>query len=125
LADAGPARAPAFPADLLRARQSVRRRWALTGRITGLAACVLIGIGLHAVWMGGAKPAFDGARSTASVQRTDVTRMEPRPVAVETQPPGFWSGRQWYERAEQNRSERNSRVIWDSPLGRPRLGDAT
>ena len=123
LADGEPARVPLFPADVFRERMAARRRWAVVGRVSGLAACVLIGIGLHAVWMSGPATVVQGPGSTKIVQRTDNAL--PLPIAAETHRPGFWSGKQWYEKAEQNRSERNQRVIWDSPLARPRLGAAT
>lgn len=125
LADGEPARVPPFPADVLRARVTARRRWAVVGKITGLAACVLIGVGLHAAWVGGPRPVVEGPGSTTWVHRPDNTDISLRPVVAETQRPGFWSGRQWYERAEQNRSERSQRVIWDSPIRRPRIGAAT
>jgi len=133
LADSQPIQLPPFPAGTMGGGRLARLlgtqdralagRAALVARIASLAACVLIGIGLHAA-MTANTPSQDQGPTPPSIIVVS-NDLPPRPTATEPPRPGFWSARQWYERSEQNRSEPSRRVIWDSPLTRPRLGDAT
>jgi hypothetical protein len=53
LAEEKPVRLPPFPVEAIGRRLAERRRWAVVGEVAGLAACVLVGIGLHAAWIAG------------------------------------------------------------------------
>lgn len=102
--------------------RALANRAPLITRLAALAACVLLGVGLHAA-LTTPHPAPNQAPSQQAVALATNT-LPPHPPAAEPRRPGFWSARQWYERSEQLRSEPSRRVIWDSPLTRPRIGDA-
>ncbi len=124
LADDRPAWMPPFPAETIRRGFSARRRWVFIARAAGLAACVLIGVGLHLAWTSGGVGDTTGAPPSGIRERAPFV-LNRQAAAAEPQGPGFWSARRWYERTEQRRLDSGRRVIWDSPLSLPRLGDAT
>ncbi|GMV98017.1 MAG: hypothetical protein AMXMBFR83_23700 [Phycisphaerae bacterium] len=121
---APPPRPQSFPADAIRQRWRTRQRWALVGRITSLAACVLIGIGVHAAWTARMTTIGPGG----SVDRI-VTGPVPTPpgdtVRLAVRDAGFWSWKEVYQRAGRPRPEPARRVIWDSPLSTPKVGGST
>jgi len=122
LGDPPPEQVPAFPAGAIR-RAASNRRWAFAGRMASLAACVLIGIGVHAAWMGSKPRGVE--RPGPAVVVNEGTETSPIGMRSGSESPGFWSARRWYEQAGQRRPESGRRMIWDSPLSTPRIGDAT
>lgn len=118
------ARLKAFPREEIDRRYRLRRRWEWAGRITGLAACILIGFGLHAAWNlrgAGSSPNPGSVGTLVDASAPSAHRPAQGAAAVD----GFWSWKQVYERAHERRREPARRVIWDSPFSAPKLGEST
>lgn len=117
---------PAFPIDGLRQIERWRRRVRWTGYITGLAACLVIGVGIG-TWM-----AAQSAAATGSVRIVE-NRVSPPPLSIGnemvdndvTGHDGFWSAERWRQRATDLKPVDKGNITWDSPLSPPRKGDAT
>ena len=110
---------PPFPAEQLRREGQSLRRWMWTRNISAVAATLVFGIGLGAALF----------RNTASEIRSDDDLGEATAPLVDarTASPasaGMWSARRMIERASRAPAKRPARLIWDSPVKKPRLGDA-
>lgn len=116
---AGPLRQPpAFPAGRLTSASRRLRRTAFLWRATGLAACLLAGVGIG-VLLRTARP--DAAASPVEW----VVQNEPPQDMPQSAQDEFWSARRLYERAAGARPARPPRLIWPSPLSAPKIGDST
>ncbi|HOB76342.1 MAG TPA: hypothetical protein PKG54_17665 [Phycisphaerae bacterium] len=122
---AGPAiPVPSFPAaEIVRRAGRSWSMWRMAGKAASLAACVLLGIGLHALWNSEASPHAPHIEPLQLVENSAPAPLPP--VAAPSPESGFWSANRLREQVRQRRPERGTRVIWDSPLSMPRLGDAT
>lgn len=124
LAEDLPTPAASWSVERINSRLQSRERWGVAGRFARLAACVLIGVGVHMAWTG--RTAMKPADQTSGGSQM-IAAVTPNP-GVEltgTHNAGFWSVKRVYDRAGQHKSETGRRVIWDSPLSAPRLGDST
>lgn len=110
---------PPFPAERMRSEGRSLRRWMWTRNISAAAATLVLGVGLGAAMFGGS-PITPDNRSGSSVKKTVVIN-DPRPVSSGSA--GMWSTRRLIERATRAPEKSASRLIWDSPVRRPRLGD--
>ncbi len=123
LAESPPSMVPPFPAKAIGRAGRLAPGWRMAGKAASLAACVLIGVGLHAAWKA------ESSQDAAPPEAVRIVRnVQPIPfaqAAAEPESPGFWSAKRLEEQARQRRPERGKRVIWDSPLSTPRLGDTT
>jgi anti-sigma factor RsiW len=106
---------PPFPAVRIDQLERARRRVTWVRNVGGLAAAVLLGIGLGVALLG---------------HRSEVPagRMAPAPTVAaldaELKPGEFWSAARLYEQARHNRRSDSVRFIWYSAVERPRLGGA-
>jgi hypothetical protein len=115
-----------FPTQRLMREAIAHRRWQLASRITRLAACVLIGIGIHSAWMRHSSVLNRSPTPSNSNQFADNSQpVQIAPAPASSDDAGFWSVKRVYERVGQPRRDTRRRVIWDSPLSTPRLGDST
>ena len=120
LADARAARLPAFPAERLLRTQRSQRIWRLTMGVTGVAASILIGLVVHATLF---RPPPSNPRAPGL---SGLAQATPRHLIDENQDrSGFWSGRQFYERAAHPQPQPSKRLIWNSPVAVPQVGDST
>ncbi len=103
---------PPFPAERVRSEGRSLRRWIWTRNISGVAATLVLGVGLGAAMFGG---------SVSVVDKAVVTTNDASPVSTESA--GIWSTRRVIERAAREPEKSASRLIWDSPVRKPRLGD--
>lgn len=112
---------PAFPIEGLRQIARWRRRARWTGYVTGLAACLLVGLGIG-TWMAGAP-----ASPSSPVQIVAAYAGPAQPIVgnVAADRNGFWSAERWRQRAMGSKPANAAGVTWDSPLSPPRKGDAT
>ena len=116
--DAAPPEAalPPFPVSrLARARRMRRLRLA-----AALAACVLIGFGLGGF---GPQPLPPAPPEVAQPVATMAIR-PPTETIGSIDRATFWSARAWRERATRDRPSPHRRVIWDSVVKWPRIGDS-
>lgn len=111
---------PSFPAG----RLSRVRRIGLTGRVAmsvaAVAACVLLGFGLHAMVFPDMPLRPDVPKAVLVVQVDAV-----RPAQAHRDGDGFWSGRRLSEQATEAPQPTPSPLIWGSPARTPRLGGAS
>ncbi len=110
---------PPFPAESLRREGRSLRRWMWTRNITAAAATLVIGFGLGAALF----------RSAADIDASDRNLGKPPPAIVgpsdaSLRSAGMWSTRRALERATLAPKKNSKRLIWDSPVRKPRLGDA-
>ena len=103
---------PPFPAERLRSEGRSLRRWIWSRNISAVAATLVIGVGLGAAMFGGSVSVAD----KAVVVITDTP-------PVSSGSAGMWSTRRLIERATREPEKSASRLIWDSPVRKPRLGD--
>lgn len=108
-----PATLPPFPALRLHQVAEARRRLRLVRHVAGLAAALVLGVGLGAGLLRSSAPP-DGPAPTVAVERVPIGQ---RPIVGD-----FWSATRLYERARQVRPVHSTRLIWDSAVNRPRLG---
>lgn len=110
---------PPFPAEQLRREGRSLRRWIWTRNISAVAATVVFGIGLGAALFrnAGSEVRSDNDLGAATAPLIDKRTTSPASA-------GMWSARRMIERASRAPAERPARLIWDSPVRKPRLGDA-
>ena len=110
---------PPFPAEQLRREGRSLQRWIWARNISAVAATLVLGFGLGAALF--RNPAGVAPSGTGAV-------VEPVLVAGALKAPpsasGIWSARRMIERASRAPSEKPARLIWESPVRKPRLGDA-
>ena len=94
--------------------------WRITRRALPFAACVLLGFGVGA-WLFQGATVVRRPAETGQVVRESEARRE-TPAEVDTSE--FWSYRRLYERGIRTTRKRSVRLIWDSPILKPKLGDA-
>lgn len=111
----GPATLPPFPAVRLHRVAEARRRLRLVRHVAGLAAALVLGVGLGA--------GLFRAQAPRGGTVTPVGGDRPFAAADERPATGdFWSAARLYERARHMRQTRSARWIWDSAVSRPRVG---
>ena len=103
---------PPFPAERLRSEGRSLRRWIWARNISGVAATLVLGVGLGAAMFG----------SSVSVADKAVVVITDTPPASSGSA-GMWSTRRLIERATRAPEKSASRLVWDSPVRKPRLGD--
>lgn len=106
---------PPFPGARLERVVRARRELAILRNVVGLAAAILLGVGLGGKFFAPRGP-FRPDTRVALVQ--DVA-FPARPVEPGARG-GFWSVERLYERARQARPTNGDRVKWSSPVLRPR-----
>ena len=122
LGSALPAKLPPFPAVGLQKIEQSRRRLIRLRNVAGIAAALVFGVGLVA--------ALFRTGSTAPHVGTSVAQRPPASAFVtaitavphDASPDGFWSGQRLYEQARVAKHAAPSRVVWESPISRPRIG---
>lgn len=119
-ADPAP-RLPEFPARV--AARDMRRRagWALVRRAGALAAALVLGVGLGGYLFGGGAGA---ARQAPSVPAPPLVSFDPQ-FEPGRSPDGIWSARPALDASARRGRPEGPRVIWDSPIRRPQLGEMT
>ena len=110
---------PPFPAERVRSEGRSLRRWIWTRNISAVAAALVLGVGLGAAMFGG--PASVVGNGGGATGNFTVRKMGSPPVS--TRWAGMWSTRRLIERAAREPEKSASRLIWDSPVRKPRLGD--
>jgi len=116
-----PAALPAFPAAQLRSVTRVRWQLSVVRKVAGIAAALVLGVGLGA-------GLFPRTGEPAMVMKPSGNVEVERGMAIVSAPSGvptlneFWSAERLYEQAQQAKRTQSDRLIWDSPVGRPRLG---
>jgi hypothetical protein len=114
---------PPFPLEgLVRAER--RHRWAVGLRTGfGLAACLALGLGLGSVLFRGQRNvAPPGLGGEVQIAQAGPDRTESRPSMAVS---GFWSTERLKKQAVVTEPSQTPRLIWDSPVARPRLGGST
>ncbi len=114
---AAPATLPPFPAAGVQQLEQARRRLVWVRNAASMAAALVIGVGLGA-WLTKQMPA-DGRTDVKPVVVEFVAKLpvaEPEPAANR-----FWSTQRLYEQARRTKRVEAARVIWDSPVLKPRL----
>lgn len=117
---------PRFPKAKFARTQRMRRFRLAAVQAAALAACVLLGFGV-----GG----FGSQTPSPSPPERAQLLERPQPVATVTIRPRaettgstdrstFWSARAWYERSTRDRPSPERRLIWDSVVKWPRMGDS-
>lgn len=104
---------PAFPLQRMERARRIGRGLRLAGYIGSMAACVLIGFGLRAN-----SPPDPGIHAPGP---TEIVMQTPADAG------GFWSARALRERAAKTGAvqQPQRRLIWESPVSLPKIGDAT
>lgn len=110
---------PPFPAERLRSEGRSLRGWIWTRNISAVAATLVIGVGLGAGMFGAPPSALN--KGSASTGSNTVEIAETPPASSGSA--GMWSTRRLIERATREPEKSASRLIWDSPVRKPRLGD--
>lgn len=106
---------PPFPAARIEKLQQARRSLVLVRNIAGLAAALVLGIGVGA--------AFVKHFAAEELPSVPLVLTHPRQTAEGDSADGFWSARRLYDRVRPSPRVDSVKVIWDSPVERPRLGD--
>ncbi len=109
---------PAFPRARLMSAGMRHRRSMLAWRITGLAACWLIGLGMGGLW-------WRTSRNTPASPDRHAVVMNPEDSTFEAAQESFWSVRRLYERTSTGQVRPSPRVIWQSPLVVPKVGESS
>jgi hypothetical protein len=110
---------PAFPRARLALAARQHRRLRIAWRISSLAACLVVGVGLG--WLVFRSPPADLPSPVVT-----VVQNEPTVRTGENLEDDFWSRRRLLERATGVKQPRPSpRLIWESPLAVPKVGDST
>lgn len=109
----GGAALPSFPALRLRKLEEARRRLRIVRNIAGLAAAIVLGLGIGAgLWRG-------GGVSPVQTRPQAVVVPESRVIAVAG---GFWSTERLIEQARHAKRAGAPRLIWNSAVSEPRPG---
>ena len=109
---------PPFPgAELARNRRN--RRLYFAAQIAAMAACLWLGLHLGGFGLRGTPAPAPGRALSADA----VWIMPPSGAADPTDRSTFWSARDRHQQADQNTRVRQ-RLVWDSVLKRPRIGDS-
>ncbi len=119
LASGTAAELPPFPAAQLRREGRSLQRWIWTRNISAVAATLVLGFGLGTALF--RNPAGVIPNSTGAVVAPALVVDAPKASPSVS---GMWSARRMIERAARPPAERPTRLIWDSPMRKPRLGDA-
>ncbi len=105
---------PAFPAARIAGLEQTRRQLRLVRNVASLAAAVVIGIGLGVAFF-----RAPGVQSNVLRQPGDGA-LAVAPAAPRGE---FWSAERLYEQARRTKRPDTSRLIWDSAVSAPRLGE--
>ncbi len=120
LRETAPVALPPFPAARIRGLEHARRRLVLVRNVAGIAAVLVLGIGLGAGFGGRYGAEHINAASTGTTVLSGAVAV----AGTESELPGtgeFWSARRLYEQAHSEKHGDAVRVIWDSPVSSPRL----
>jgi hypothetical protein len=113
LQSGGPLTLPRFPAARIRGLEHTRRQLVLVRNVAGIAASVIVGIGLGVAFFRGSAAAPESVRAPIAVVST----------AGSAAPRGeFWSAERLYEKSRRTEHLDAVRLIWDSAVSTPRLG---
>ena len=112
---------PPFPAARIRKLEQSRRQLRWVRNIAGVAASLLIGIGLGAAFSG-QRALVPGGADTRLIVSDGVIQTVAR---AEPSADGFWSAQRLYEQRRATKPAASVRLIWDSPVSKPRLGGKT
>ena len=110
---------PPFPAESVRREGRSLRRWMWTRNITAAAATLVIGFGLGAALFRNAADLDASGKALGGLPAAIVGTSPVSPRSA-----GMWSTRRALERATRAPEKTAARLIWDSPVRKPRLGDA-
>ena len=113
---------PPFPKAKFARAQRMRRLRLAAVQAAALAACVLVGFsvgGFGSHRPSPSLPAPGGAQPVAI-----VTIRPPAETSGSTDRSAFWSAQAWYERSTRDRPSPERRLIWDSVVKWPRIGDS-
>lgn len=111
---------PAFPTERLLQTRWSYRGWRIMRNAAGIAAAILIGFGAHGLLFRAEPPSPIRPGPTVIAQAGSDRRSEANDGGS-----SFWSSRRLYERASETLPKSSNRVIWDSPVKPPHIGDAT
>ena len=116
---------PPFPKAKLAHAQRTRRLRLATVQAAALAACVLFGFSIRGFGSSSTQPPAERVRFSESTQPAATVTGRPSAEATDsTYHPTFWSAQAWRERAAENRPRPQRRLIWDSAVKWPRIGDS-
>ena len=105
---------PAFPAAQIRSLERTRRQLLVVRNVASLAAAVIVGVGLGVAF-------FRGPATATKTIRPPVTFAS---TAGHATPHGeFWSAQRLYEQSRRTKHPDSTRLIWDSAISAPRLGE--
>jgi len=109
---------PPFPSARIQGLERTRRQLVLFRRVAGLAAALVVGTVLGSWWVRPAAPALQPDKRPAFVHQAsgDTER------AGRSEKSDFWSIRRLHQTAQASARDGATRVIWDSPVSRPRIG---
>lgn len=113
-----PAALPPFPAARIHKLEQARRRLAWVRSVAGVAASLIIGVGLGS-WLFTSPAAVPSDGTTPVLVRHGVGAKAPD---AQPKSEGFWSVSRLVEQARRAERADSTRLIWDSPVSRPRLG---
>ena len=118
LRQAQPMTLPPFPAARVQALDRGRRRLVLLRSVAGIAAALVLGVGLGA----GLDQRLAAHRTTGASALSAPVLVVARAGAEATDSAGFWSAQRLYEQARDTKGTQAAQLIWDSPVKAPRLG---
>jgi anti-sigma factor RsiW len=113
LRERAPVSLPPFPALRIDQLERAQRRVVWVRNVGGLAAALLLGIGLGIALLGHRGEVPAGRATQAPIVAVVGTKLKPG---------GFWSAARLYEQVRHNRRSDSVRLVWDSAVERPRLG---
>lgn len=108
---------PPFPALRIHELEQARQRLRILRHVAGLAAALVVGLGLGI--------GFSSGRAPRAAEPTATLSHEPRwaSAAAPGRPQqGFWSTQRLYNDARDARRSDSVRVIWDSAVSLPKPG---
>jgi anti-sigma factor RsiW len=109
---------PPFPAAQMQRLEQVRRQVRYLRNTAALAAAIVLGFALGAVFLHGSHAALPSAPAVVSIQGI-------RPSPPTTSAGGFWSSERLLHAAQAAKRTDSTSVIWDSAVSTPRLGGAS